>query len=311
MNNIDKYVQYETKHTELMKMINNMTGGSKFKIIVDEPKLKYVKYNGKNNIHIINTIDNDNLHEFSEFMIGSIAKIFTAMLIVILNDKNILNVNDSVGEYIESNKDNDFQNITINDLINHTGGIMWYLTYKDIPSQYKIVHTSTVALEIFMTKPLCVSKKGIKKYSSMGYVILGAIIEKVTNMSYIDALKFYILDPCKMYDTNIGEPNITIYNNNVALEDSEIKEQLMEKYMVNAGGGLYSCVADMLNFVKYIPKILTPAQIKRCYGFRENNTITHGGSIYGGSANFKVEYTTKWKIKMISIEFSTWTELDY
>jgi hypothetical protein len=317
MNYQNKYLKYKNKYLELKSINNNsntnMIGGDKnnFKIITDKPKLKYLKYNGKNIIHTINTIDNEILNENSEFMIGSITKVFTGILIIILNDKNMLNINDNIDKYIKPNKNNKFENITINNLLNHTGGIIWYLTYNDIPNKYKIVNTSTEALEIFMEKPLCVSEIGIKKYSSMGFIILGAIIEKVTGLSYIEALKKYILVPCKMTNTDIGEPNTTMYNNNASIENSKIKEDKMEKYMVNAGGGLYSSINDMINFAKYIPKILTPSQIKRCYGYYEKNIISHGGSIYGGKANFKVEYTNKWYIKSILIELETWTNFDY
>ena len=250
MNYKNKYLKYKNKYLQL-KSINynsntNMIGGNKnnFKIITDKPKLKYLKYNGKNIIHTINTIDNENLNENSEFMIGSITKIFTGILIIILNDKNMLNINDNIDKYIEQNENNKFENITINDLINHTGGIIWYLTYNDIPNKYKIVNTSTEALEIFMETSLCVSEIGIKKYSSMGFIILGAIIEKVTGLSYIEALKKYILVPCKMTNTDIGEPNTTMYNNNASIKNSKIKEDKMEKYMVNAGSGLYSSIND-------------------------------------------------------------------
>lgn len=303
-----RYLKYMNKLEKLN--CNDMVGGGKFKIVIDKPKIKYVKYNGKNTIHAINTIDNENLNEFSEFMIGSITKVFTGMLITILNDKGVLNVNDSVGKYIAPNENNNFQDITIDNLICHTGGIIWYLTYKDIPSKYKSVNTSTEALEIFMENSLCTGEKGVKKYSSMGFIILGAIIEKVTKMSYMDALKHYILHPCKMYNTDIGEPSTMLYNNHKPMKKLR-KEMAMEKYMVNAAGGLYSCVADMSNFAKYIPKILSAKQLNKCYGFYEGNTLEHKGYIYGGTSSFKVEYTNKWKIKNIAIECSTWTEWDY
>lgn len=53
-----------------------MVGGkSNFKIIIDKPKVKYLKYNGKNIIHTINTIDNDSFiiliyghHQISIFL---------------------------------------------------------------------------------------------------------------------------------------------------------------------------------------------------------------------------------------------------
>ena len=87
----EKYLKYKNKYVKLKNTVCDdiMVGGTKFKIIKNSPKLKYVKYTGNNNIHIINTIDNDEINEFSEFMIGSITKLFTGMLIIILNDKKI------------------------------------------------------------------------------------------------------------------------------------------------------------------------------------------------------------------------------
>ena len=102
MNYQNKYIKYKNKYLKLKSINNNsntnMIGGDKnnFKIITDKPKLKYLKYNGKNNIHTINTIDNEILNENSEFMIRSITKVFTGILIIILNDKNILNINDNI-----------------------------------------------------------------------------------------------------------------------------------------------------------------------------------------------------------------------
>ena len=66
----------------------------------------------------------------------------------------------------------------------------------------------------------------------------------------------------------------------------------------------------MINFAKYIPKILTPSEIKRCYGYHEKNIISHGGFIYGGDAYFRVEYTNEWKVKNILIELKTCTDYD-
>lgn len=71
-------------------MVNSLSRSdntTKFKVIVDDPKIKYVKYNGKKTIHTINTIDDDKLNEYSEFMIGSITKVFTGTLIAILEEK--------------------------------------------------------------------------------------------------------------------------------------------------------------------------------------------------------------------------------
>ena len=290
-------------------VINNdvLVGGSKFKVIQDKPKLKYIRYNGGKTIHVLNTVDEEEINEHSEFMIGSITEVFTGVLIFMLNAKGLLDINLSINNYIKSNDLNDFTKTTVGDLINHRGGIVWYLTHRDI--DYKKVKTSNDALKIFMQKPLVTNEIGECRYSFMGFIILGAIIERVTGLSYVDALKKYIFEPCKMHNTNLGEPNVTMYNLDKPLK--ELDQQQMEKYMVNAGGGLYSSVSDMIKFAKKLPEILTPEQIKKIYEYEEKNTISHDGFICGGSAKFKVEYTNEWKIKNIVIEFNTYTDFDY
>lgn len=62
-------------------MVENL----KFKIVKDEPKVKYVKYYGEKNLHVLSTIDDDEINVFSEFLIGSITKIFTDYIYFIIS----------------------------------------------------------------------------------------------------------------------------------------------------------------------------------------------------------------------------------
>lgn len=287
-----------------------MFGGGKFKIIHDVPKYKYVHYDGDgkdNKLHTANNIDNDILNENSEFMIGSVTKIFTGLLISILDSLGLLSYDDQIDKYIDFNKLNDFSDITIDDVLHHNAGFIKWITHNEV--KFKKIDTSFDALKIFMQKKLIIHKKGKKKYSSIGFVVLGAIIEKITKMSYIGAVKKYILIPCKMTNTGFGDPNIIIYKKEAKILS---KNEYLERYMINAGGGLYSTVNDLIKFATNIPNLLTPNQINKCYGYDNENgihTVGHIGRVCGGLTIFKVVYTQKWKIKNITIEFNTNTEI--
>jgi len=307
MNSCDKYV-YNKNHYIDMSGGGNSTN-SKIKIIIDDPKYKYVEYYGRNILHVANNMDDDKLNENSEFMIGSISKVFTGVIILMLEHLKLLSYHDNIDKYIDSNEFNNFSGITIHDVLRHFAGFINWLPHGVV--KHKKVSSSNEALKIMMQKELITKEKGKKSYSSMGFLVLGAIIENVTNMKYIDVVKKYILTPCDMKNTGLGEPDVILYKKEGNKDGLLLsKEDNFDKYMVNAGGGMYSSINDMIKFSTKLPKLLHSRTdyFRKCYGYYNDNgldTIRHNGSINGGLAEFSVSYTKKWKIKKITIKFST------
>ena len=66
-------------------------------------KVKYVEYRDKK-LYVLNTTDKEKLDEHSEFMIASITKVFLIFTLLILQQEKLLNINDNVDKYVESNK---------------------------------------------------------------------------------------------------------------------------------------------------------------------------------------------------------------
>ena len=58
-------------------------------------------------------------------------------------------------------------------------------------------------------------RKGLFTYSNLGYLLLGVVIEKVSNTTYSDFVKNNILIPLKMNHRGIGDTNIILYNRKV------------------------------------------------------------------------------------------------
>lgn len=96
----------------------------------------------------------------SVFAIASISKQFTAVLILLQEEKGLLSTDDSVSKYLKEFQTKQFENITIKQLLNHTSGI------SDFGNGL-------------------LSKPGEKfNYSNKGYRLLGEIIEKVSGKSF-------------------------------------------------------------------------------------------------------------------------------
>ena len=300
----DKYIKYKTKYMELKNMnVNNKIGGQ-----IGGQYIKKILYEN-NNFLAQNNIDSDILGMKNTFLIGSITKIFTIYVILILHQKYLLNINDNIIKYIQTkNKNNNdiFRKITILDVINHISGL------KGMPDNKKSIyirHNSAYScMKKFINENLFTHTFGTDNYSNIGYIILGFIIEKVTKLTYIGSYKKYIFNPLYMKNTNIGEPDIKLYSKNC----KKIKKYENNfKYWGSSAGGLYSCVNDLLLFAEKSFQLLNNETIdiliNNIYIAKMNNphgNIGHSGKIYGCHTRFYFTFDDN-KLKKIHIEFNT------
>lgn len=292
----------KTKKQVLTKI--NKTKTKKLKIKIIDKKVKYVEFIN-NNIYRLNNIDNDKLTGNSEFLIGSITKMFTAVLLLILQEKKLVNLNDTLDKYLENTN---FKNVKIINIINHISGFKNMYSSHDY-SGSKINYKSALEVyEEFKEENLKEHDVGNFIYSNVGYIILGALIEKITNLTYYEALKNYVLKPLSItIHTGITDSNIKLYNNNYKkLTDYEKNERTF----AGASGQLKSTVNDLIKFANFY-KLLSKTSInilKTLYFYEEKNgkiQIKHTGGINGGGSAIKIKYDTNWNITKIFIELKT------
>lgn len=115
----------------------------------------------------------------TQFNIASIAKIFTTVAILQLleNHTQLLSLDDPISKYLSDEIPNELmRKITIRQLLTHTGGTG--------PTGGNFREISTPEEFIEATKNRAPLKPGECNYSNLGFVILGRIIEKVSNMDY-------------------------------------------------------------------------------------------------------------------------------
>lgn len=111
------------------------------------------------------------------FDLASITKVIgTTTSIMLLVDRGLINVNDPVGKYLKGFDAPPKNEITIRHLLTHTAGLYeWYPLFyysSDRETTYKVI--SDLPLKYPVGKQ--------RRYSDLGFILLGEIIEKVSGM---------------------------------------------------------------------------------------------------------------------------------
>ena len=111
-------------------------------------------------------------------------KTFTSIVVKQLVAEGKLNLDDKLTQYIPGFKDPNANKITINHLLNHESGFADYHTrnYFDLPLNERKLNA---IVERAKSYDLNFEPGTEQDYSNLGYVILGAVIEKVSGKSYL------------------------------------------------------------------------------------------------------------------------------
>ncbi|WP_223607328.1 serine hydrolase [Chryseobacterium sp. OSA05B] len=242
----------------------------------------------------------------SIYQIASLTKSFTALTIVKLSEKGKLSVKDPVSKLIpDYPRGNE---ITIEHLLNHTSGIYEALRNKEY---FRLLHTGeaiskTKEISFFKDEPLDFEPGTQFSYTNSGYILLGVIIEKVTGLSYEDAVRKIILNPLKM--THTGFDYLALKSQYKTIPYSYIsktkqdKTEIWNPTLTGPAGQIYSTAEDLYKYYKGLrdytivskksfKKATTPYLSGYAYGWFIDDLygkklINHGGNIEGSTSYF-------------------------
>lgn len=130
------------------------------------------------------------------FDLASLTKVVgTTTSVMLLADRGLIKVDDPVGKYIPVFNMGDKKQITIRNLLTHTAGLItWYpLFYRASNKQeaYKLIDELPLAFPVGK----------VRRYSDLGFILLGEIIEKVSGMPLDQFDKKNIFIPLGMHHT--------------------------------------------------------------------------------------------------------------
>lgn len=136
------------------------------------------------------------------FLLASITKPMTATAVMILSDRNALALTDPVRKYIPEFSGGDRDSITIKHLLNHTSGL------PDMLPENEALRKRHAPLSEFVAatcKTPLLFKPGTKvKYQSMGVLLAGEIVERITKTPLRDFLRKEVYGPLKMSSASLG-----------------------------------------------------------------------------------------------------------
>lgn len=186
---------------------------------------------------------------------ASISKPMTAVAILQLMEKGLLQLDDPIQKYIPDFPVKKEGTITIKHLLNHSSGVKAYKNGKEgFPT--KNYPTLRDAIKVFEDRSLANRPGEGYQYTTYGYVILGEIIEQVSGQSYRSYMKEHIWDKAGMTNTDV-EIFGTTYTNKSKLYRGNGKGGFKNDKITNLslkvpGGGIQSTVPDLLNFAAAI-----------------------------------------------------------
>ncbi|KAF2510668.1 beta-lactamase family protein [Flavobacterium zhairuonense] len=195
------------------------------------------------------------INKNSIFEIASITKILTSNLIAQAVIENKIKVDDYIDNYLpkEYVLQKNIQNkIKVSDLASHQSGlpdIDFGKLIKLNPQQPVSNVTQETLAEIINT---CSELKdyGKYRYSTIGYTLLGQILEKVYNKNYDQIIREKIIVPLKMKNTLTKDFNV---KNSTTAHNPEGGIQEFFKWNITAPAGLIkSDAADMVVYLKAV-----------------------------------------------------------
>ena len=188
----------------------------------------------------------------NRFCIGSCTKMFTAVTVLKLQEKGLLNINDSVYRYLPKHKFID-STITIKQLLNHTSGLTDILK-NGFQNEPFINPQGDFSDKVLFSRIDTIDfEKGSRyQYCNTNYFLLAKIIESVTDKSCEMNIQELIINPLNLKNTFPYHSN-TI--NNLAhpiIDGQDLNEisKFANNKLSQGSGNVVSDVLDLNIFIR-------------------------------------------------------------
>ena len=147
------------------------------------------------NKEVPNTVD-------TTFEIASMGKMFTAVSIMQLQERGLLQLDNTIGEILPNYPNKDArEKITIKQLLSHTSGLGDFFSKEFFEKPEGAIQELNDILPFFVNDPLEFVPGESFRYSNAGFIVLGLIIEKLTKQSYNSYVQQNIFKPTNISST--------------------------------------------------------------------------------------------------------------
>jgi len=249
----------------------------------------------------------------TQFRIGSMNKMFTAVAILQLAQAGKLQLTDPLGKYLTDypNK-NVASKVTIHHLLTHTGGTGDFFG-PEFDAHRLELRALKDYVKLYGTRDLAFEPGSRWEYSNYGFLLLGLIVEKVGGQDYYEYVREHVYKPAGMKSTDSLSEDQNVPNRSLGYTKEggapwKPNTDTLPPRATSAGGG-YSTVEDLLRFANALnshkllneryTELLTTGKVetggggKYAYGFGDNieggvRWFGHGGGAPGMNGDLKI-----------------------
>jgi CubicO group peptidase (beta-lactamase class C family) len=244
----------------------------------------------------------------TRFRNGSMNKMFTATAVMQLVEAGKLSLDDTIGTVMTDYPNADVaRTVKIRHLLGHTGGTGDFFGPEFTKNRLTLkTHADYVA--IFGNRAPLHAPGAEFRYSNYGMVLLGAIIERVSGLSYFDYVRTKVFEPAGMTSTGSLPETETVPNRSrgyMRRNDAWVPNTDTLPFSGTAAGGGYSTVGDFFRFAEALQsgKLVSKASLTQMitpgpnsqYGFGmslagdgETRTFGHAGGAPGQNGDLRI-----------------------
>jgi len=198
------------------------------------------------------------------FLLASITKPMTATAVMILSDRKALALSDPVRKFIPEFSGGDRDSITIKHLLTHTSGL------PDMLPENEALRKRHAPLKDFVAgtckTPLLFKPGAECRYQSMGILLAGEIVERITRAPLREFLRKEVFQPLAMKQSSLGLGGRSIAGTALCQVTGNDDWNWNSPYWRDLGapwGGAHATASDVARFLRAFlrptSRILKPA----------------------------------------------------
>ncbi len=249
----------------------------------------------------------------TQFRVGSMNKMLTAVATLQLVQAGKLRLDAPLGTYLTDYPNEEMAaTVTLHHLLTHTGGTGDIFGPQFTEHRLELRNTDDY-LRLYGKRDVQFEPGTKHVYSNYGFMLLGAVIERVSEMSYADYIAKHVLAPAGMTATGAAPEDSVVPGRSVGYmrqNGALVSNAPTLPYRGTPAGGWYSTVGDLARFAAairehklldsahtallYTGKVQVNASFQYAYGFIDRvvdgrRWVGHGGAAPGMSGELAFE----------------------
>lgn len=247
----------DIKYKEIDTYLSDLYRESKFSgyvLIAESGKVKFSKgfgFKDENKQHPIT--------DSTQFNMSSASKIFTGTAVTKMAQEGNVSLNDTIGKFIPYLKYGNM--VTLHDLLTHSSGLSDFFTHPKF--SYEGVTSCADLIKFIKDQELLFQPGDSVRYSTSGMILLGALIEKVSGLTFPEYMNKNFFVPLKMNNssfTNYGfvqdkDNNTKNYSKGFIKDSTGLiikrpKKPSDDLFVPLSAGGIWSSASDLMKFDK-------------------------------------------------------------